>query len=305
MSEVKKSDMPKRILSDSIRESEDIDSLSYFEEVFFYRLIVSCDDYGCMDGRPKVLKSTLFPLKDLTTRQVEAALHKLLTAGMVRAYEVQGRPYLQLTGWSRYQRLRDSKHKYPTPEDAQKQPGRPDEFSPQVAASCGELRRTAASCGKSRPELEPETESESEPEPFFRAERSGGPDAPLVVDCAAIILNTGEEWRPTVELYEEYVRLYPNVDVLDALAKMRAWCISNPSKRKTINGVKRFVNGWLSRNQDNSRAHSGSSAPGSAYMDAIKNRVNDVDGWLERRKGHDGEGVCDPSKDHEGGVCRP
>ena len=43
--------MPNRILKESICRSEEIDSLSWFEEVLFYRLIVICDDFGRYDGR--------------------------------------------------------------------------------------------------------------------------------------------------------------------------------------------------------------------------------------------------------------
>lgn len=70
------------------------------------------------------------------------------------------------------------------------------------------------------------------------------------VDVASIILNDGTEWRPDTALFAEYVRLYPNVDVKRQFNEMRGWCIANPQKRKTVRGVKRFVNGWLSREQD-------------------------------------------------------
>ena len=60
--------MPNRIIKESICTSDSIDSLSWFEEVLFYRLIVNCDDYGRFDGRPSIIKSRLFPLKEnLTT----------------------------------------------------------------------------------------------------------------------------------------------------------------------------------------------------------------------------------------------
>lgn len=71
-------------------------------------------------------------------------------------------------------------------------------------------------------------------------------------DVAAIILNDGSEWRPTEALFAEYVRLYPGVDVKQQFNEMRGWCLSNPSKLKTRRGVKRFVNGWLAREQDES-----------------------------------------------------
>lgn len=69
-------------------------------------------------------------------------------------------------------------------------------------------------------------------------------------DVEAIPLNDGTEWRPTQALFAEYVRLYPNVDVKQQFNEMRGWCLSNPAKKKTKRGVKRFVNSWLSREQD-------------------------------------------------------
>lgn len=63
-------------------------------------------------------------------------------------------------------------------------------------------------------------------------------------------LNDGTDWLPTLSEYEEYKRLYASVNVANEFKKIRAWCLSNPAKRKTKNGVKRFVNAWLAREQD-------------------------------------------------------
>lgn len=82
------------------------------------------------------------------------------------------------------------------------------------------------------------------------ARSSGGQTSEPEADVEALILNDGSEWRPTEALFAEYVRLYPNVDVKQEFNEMRLWCLSNPERRKTRRGVKRFVNGWLSREQD-------------------------------------------------------
>lgn len=37
--------MPNRIIKESIKSSPQIDELSWFEEVLYYRLIVTADDY--------------------------------------------------------------------------------------------------------------------------------------------------------------------------------------------------------------------------------------------------------------------
>ena len=49
---------------------------------------------------------------------------------------------------------------------------------------------------------------------------------------------------------EEWENLYPLVDVIQEIRKMRGWLLSNPERRKTKRGIKRFINNWLSREQD-------------------------------------------------------
>ena len=108
--------MPNRILKESICTSENIDQLSAFQETVFYRLIVSCDDYGRMDARPILLASKLFPLKDIRSNQIEDALRALTSAELVTLYTVDGKPFLQMKTWDRHQQVRAKKSKYPAPE---------------------------------------------------------------------------------------------------------------------------------------------------------------------------------------------
>ena len=69
----------------------------------------------------------------------------------------------------------------------------------------------------------------------------------------AIPLNTGEEWTPTEAELSEYTRLFPSVDIIAEFRNMRAWSLSNPAKKKTSAGVKRFVYNWLSKEQNRPR----------------------------------------------------
>lgn len=108
--------MPDRIIRESICSSETINQLSWFEEVFFQRLIVNCDDFGRFDARPMILKHRLFPLKDsITDKTISEALSKLSTVGLVTLYVCEGKPYLQLVTWEKYQRTRATKSKFPDP----------------------------------------------------------------------------------------------------------------------------------------------------------------------------------------------
>lgn len=108
--------MPNRIIKESICVSDSIDSLSWFEEVLFYRLIVNCDDYGRFDGRAAVIKSRLFPLKDsVTVKAVSDAINKLASAELVTLYVFEGKPYLYLPTWDKHQQVRARRSKYPEP----------------------------------------------------------------------------------------------------------------------------------------------------------------------------------------------
>lgn len=82
---------------------------------------------------------------------------------------------------------------------------------------------------------------------------SAKPDEKTIVyaeDVAAIPLIDGSDWIAPLDYYEECVKNYPNTDVKKEFSKMRMWSLSNPSKKKTKNGVKRFINSWLGREQD-------------------------------------------------------
>jgi hypothetical protein len=109
--------MPNRIIKESICVSDQINALSPFEEVLFYRLLVNADDYGRYDGRVAIIKNRLFPLKDsLRVDQIEKALQSLSSQELVERYMVDGRPFVRLTGWDKHQTIRAKKSKYPAPD---------------------------------------------------------------------------------------------------------------------------------------------------------------------------------------------
>lgn len=108
--------MPNRILKESICVSDSVNSLGWFEEVLFYRLIVNCDDYGRYDARPLIIKNKLFPLKEnLTVKNVTEAINKLARVGLIVLYENDGRPFLFLPTWNDHQSIRAKKSKFPDP----------------------------------------------------------------------------------------------------------------------------------------------------------------------------------------------
>ena len=70
----------------------------------------------------------------------------------------------------------------------------------------------------------------------------------------AIPLQDGSEYFVKRKELEEWKKAFPAVDVEQELRELRAWCLANPTLRKTPRGVKRFINTWLSKEQDKGRS---------------------------------------------------
>lgn len=60
-----------------------------------------------------------------------------------------------------------------------------------------------------------------------------------------------KEYAVHREYLNELERAYPAVDGPATLREIRAWCLSNEPKLKTARGIKRFLNSWFRRIQDN------------------------------------------------------
>lgn len=230
--------MPNRVIKESIKRSPQIDSLTWFEEVVFYRLIVTADDYGCIDGRSVLLKNELFPTKEnITKKSIEDAISKLASVGLLCKYTVSGMPYLVLPTWERHQRIRNKHRKYPKPPE--------NIYETCLSADCCQM---SANC-----------QSESNPNPIQSESNTAQSEEEIEIK---LILNTGELYPISKEKADRWRELFPSVDVNQELKKMASWLENNPKNRKTKSGILRFCNGWLSRAQDR-----GGKSPPSAQRE--------------------------------------
>lgn len=88
-----------------------------------------------------------------------------------------------------------------------------------------------------------------------------------------MLLNTKEDWQPEQADIIQWCRTYPAVNVDQELMAMESWLDANPTKRKTKAGIKRFVNSWLSRAQN----QGGSSPIAKSYKKADSIRARTLD----------------------------
>ena len=110
----------------------------------------------------------------------------------------------------------------------------------------------ATSLRDARPEGERETETEGEQRRKDAcAEPASPPSAPSPVFITIPVVGSGiGEAEITDAMVTEWEPVYPGVDVRQQLRHMREWCVSNPAKRKTARGLRRFITAWLAREQD-------------------------------------------------------
>ena len=217
--------MPNRIIKESIKFSEQIDELTWFEECVFYRLMVSADDYGCMDGRTIVLRNALFPTKDTVTKKaIEDAIDHLVSVGLLYRYcdTASGMPYLFFPTWEKHQRVRNKHRKYPIPpclsgqesaEDASFDSGSPSNDS-QMSAGC-----------LSESESNPNPNPNPNPKESTARARTSVDDGNLAAGFdrfwSAYPRHTDKE-----RARKAFIKLAPNDEllqtILDAIAKQRA-----------------------------------------------------------------------------------
>lgn len=132
-----------------------------------------------------------------------------------------------------------------------------------VKASAGkkgaEKKRARASakafaCDLAKAEAQANAENENEYETEVEIETEYGTSGGAGGDCASPVivlpLNTGDGYCVSKEQCQEWAGLYPAVDVIQQLRNMKGWLDANPTRKKTRKGIKRFINGWLSREQD-------------------------------------------------------
>jgi hypothetical protein len=109
--------MANRVIRGDILDSESVNKLSWPAEVFYRRLMSILDDFGFGDGRISIMRSKLFPLRldKVSESDVVKWLSECESAGLVRIYHVNEKPYIELFNFN--QTVRIKKHKFPVPAD--------------------------------------------------------------------------------------------------------------------------------------------------------------------------------------------
>jgi len=115
----------------------------------------------------------------------------------------------------------------------------------------------------------PSPSPKKEPDGSFCAEPESGSDAAALPTVVLIPLIDGSDFAVKAPEVQEWQQAFPSVDVVGELLRARIWCKDNPTKRKTAKGVRRFLSGWLGKEQDRGGSKSSPSATAVPLIDGV------------------------------------
>ena len=275
-------DMGNRMIKETIRTDLQINRLTDFQFRLWTYLLTYVDDYGRGSADPDLVKGFCFPRrKDVTAKSISAGFKELQNEGLVKIYRVGEEMYFYFPSWEKHQRIQAKRSLYPEPPSLEDCDGF-DNFT----VTHGDPPVPTVTHGNPPPEVEVEEEIEyTSTDVDVCAELKKEKQATDEKEQAIfeIPTNTGESYpffQADIDLYKS---LYPSVDIAQEMRKMVGWSDANPAKRKTKAGMKRFVNGWLSREQDEYKPASASAAKSAGTkFNNFEQRNDDIDADMQK-----------------------
>ena len=225
-----------RTIKPEFPQSESMGRVSREARLCFIMIWTICDDAGRVRGNSRMLASLLYPYDDDAGRLIDGWLGELEREGCVERYQVGTDTYIRSVNWLKHQKIdKPSPSRLPSPDEGSR-----------IVANAREVSTT-----------------DLVPSILDLVPVSGPPNcaAPsqalaLVNDPVLITLPTNrpnQAYRVLQSHFDQFVALYPAVDVPQELRGMAGWLIANPTNRKTASGTPRFINAWLSKAQNRSK----------------------------------------------------
>lgn len=104
--------------------SEQVMDCSTISRLLFIGLWNFCDDAGRIGASPKQIKALVLPGDDFSSEDVRGMIDELSSNGLLIRYVVDGKEYLQVTGWHHQRIDKAQKSKIPPPPDDHSPNGR-------------------------------------------------------------------------------------------------------------------------------------------------------------------------------------
>jgi hypothetical protein len=220
-----------------------INAVSLEAEAWFWRVNAAADDFGNLPGdRSLVAFATIGRRADVSVDQVEAWCAELLSADLIRHYDVSGERYIHVTGFLSRQ---------PAPRN-----GKRIRRYPQSPYETEGIQIYPDSSKCSDTDADSDTEDQRSTVGGTAAASGALPPSPAIL----VFPTSGRirEWNFTEAARKELAEAFDGVDVMAEARKALLWVRSKAGHKKTAGGMMRFLFGWMGRARPaKTFAHSG------------------------------------------------
>lgn len=105
-----------RSIKPSFFRSEDVSALPLRARLTWIGLWTHCDDAGRTKDNVRLIKGDIWPLDEVSLKDIEDDLETLAAQGRIVRYEVDGKRYLEITNWRDHQAIqKPTESKLPPP----------------------------------------------------------------------------------------------------------------------------------------------------------------------------------------------
>lgn len=258
--------MPRiRSIKPDFYDDERLGALPVPVRFLFIGLWVFADDDGVVKANLKWLKSKIFPYDDdMRIGTLEQQLLALSKSRMLVPFTYNGENYYVIRNFKKHQRI-DKPYPSAVPQDVISEALAPfQEHSQNVPRTFQE---------RSRPDMDMEKDMEKEKEDTSCAEPNKIRPAPETDASPVFItleLHDNSEFPITESIIAKFTPLFPAVDVRQQFREMSSWCITHKTQRKTKTGIMKFINSWLSREQNRPKISSNGASNGNTNSTTAK-----------------------------------
>lgn len=250
---------------------EDLSEVSEPACLLALGLLNYADDEGYFNANPKLIKASVFPLREPSV-PITVQLRELSDCGYISLFSTSdGKNFGVINNFQKHQVInkpKESKIKeldllpyeygsgtvsIPPGMDQGKEQGKEQGKDQNLLRGAEKIsppppEENLESCGLNLHDGTRPAHAGPERRPLS----AGVPEMPRPDDPEFIRLplNDGSEFAVTESLVSEFESLYPAVDVRQALRNQRGWLLSDQRRRKTSRGIKKFITGWLAKDQD-------------------------------------------------------
>src|SRR5690606_37986802 len=202
--------------------SEQVMECSPMARLLFIGLWNFCDDAGNHVNSERTIKAQVFPGDDITSADVRRMLDELSSNDLIACYVHEGKDYLHVTSWKKYQRIDRPSYKNPPFNDDTSSNDRRtiDEDSPPEGRG-GERRGEEGSGGE-----------EEEPSPTAQASSPASPSTDLLGEASESTVTDHPASTLLTVVLASYHEILPNC---------RRIAVLNPKRRKRIQAADKLA----------------------------------------------------------------